>query len=604
MAIYAESTVAQAILNASDKYGNSPALCKKADGTWQTISWRQYGQTVQFIALGLLSLGLNKGDRVCILGDNSPEWLYADMGTMSVGGVSVGIYATNAPQQVQYVINDCGARFLFVENEPQLNKILPLRGDLPSLEHIIVFGPLTGEANRDPGVIHLDDLLEHGKVCASNEPDLWRGRGEEIKPDDLAILIYTSGTTGPPKGAMLSHSNLMFQAECQSDTLPIAHDDVQISFLPFSHIGERLLGATRPLLGGSVVYFAESPLMIAENIREIAPTMFFGVPRFWEKFHAEITGGVEASGAIRQLAWKLAFKTGQQIAQCKMEEKEPSPLLKAKFKFADRMVLNWAKRIVGLQRTRYVICGGAPSSPELIEWFTALGIDMRQTYGLTESSGVVSIPPVGLNRIGTVGKALPSTDIRIEADGEILVQGRNVFQGYYGNLAKTQEAIEGEWLRTGDIGALDDQGYLKILGRKKDIIVTAGGKNISPSEIENQLKFSPYITEAMVIGDSRKFLSALIVIDPQNVQQFAREKGITGEGLAKLYDAPEVAALFQSEVDKVNAGFSRAEQIKKFNLIHHPLSPSDEALTPTLKLKREKFEEKYRDIVEAIYSEI
>lgn len=592
-----EETVSRAIIRAGKQFGEAPALREKVDGSWTTTSWRDYIEASRSVGLGLLALGLEPQDRVCILAGNSPRWLHADMGIIGVGGVSVGIYATNAPVQVAHVIRDCGARFIFVEDQAQLDKVAEQLGELPDLVQIIVFEKTFEFADEKVAAMPMRQLSHFG---ARIEPGRWEECAKAVKSTDLALLIYTSGTTGPPKGAMLSHQNVMFQMQGQDKTLPIGPADAQISFLPFSHIGERLLGAFRPLMGGSAVSFVESPLTIAENIREVAPTLFFGVPRLWEKFHDEIIGSVLASSPLRRMKWRLAMAVGRRIARCKLAEREPSLPLRSLFWISDALALDEAKRLVGLHRTGYVICGGAPTSPELIEWFLALGIDMRQTYGLTESTGVVSVPPVGKNRIGTTGQAFPGSQVRIAGDGEILVQGGNVFQGYYNSPEKTAEVLKDDWLYTGDIGALDNDGYLTILGRKKDIIITAGGKNVSPSEIETQLKFSPLIAEAMVVGDGRKYLTGLIIIDFENV---SRQVGGNGRGFAEVCNDKKVAPLIQGEIDAANTNLSTVEQIKKFRLIDQPLNPQDEALTPTMKLKRHLFEERYRGLIETMYDE-
>ncbi len=596
-------TIASAFVAASELRGERTALREKRLGIWQSISWREYGERARQIGLALIAMGFERGDRACIMGDNCPEWFFADMGVIGIGGVSVGIYATDSADQVAHLANDCGCRVFFVGDEEQLDKILQVRDRTPALERIVVFDMEGLLDFDDPMVLSLADLLALGRDHASSLGDAWHRRVAEVAPEDIALLIYTSGTTGPPKGAMMTHLNVVFQSAILSQAMPIGARDEQLSFLPLSHIAERLLGSFRPIFNGSVVNFAESQETIPENIREISPTIFFGVPRIWEKFYSSATIAAKDGTRFERWAFDAAIAIGHRMAACRLNDLSPSPWLRAVHWLADVVVLTRTKKLIGMERAKYVVTGAAPISPDLIRWFFALGLDLREAYGLTETSGVVSLPPGNRRKIGTVGVALPDTEVRISAVGEILVRGAHVFTGYWGLPEKTAETIVDGWLHTGDIGVLDNEGFLKIVDRLKDIIITAGGKNIAPSEIENQLKFSSYIADAIVIGDRRKYLTALIMLDHDNVAKFAQDNDVPFTNFASLCRAPRVLELIEAEVAKVNDRFARVEQIKKFRLIDVQLTPEDEELTPTMKLKRKFVNERYKALIDAMYED-
>ncbi len=594
-------TIAGAFVAACELRGERTALREKRRGAWRSISWRQYGERARWIGLALISMGFKHGDRACIIGNNCPEWFFADMGVVCIGGVSVGIYATDSADQVAHLAKDCGCRVCFVEDEEQLDKILRVRDRTPALERIVVFDMKGLAELDDPMVLSLAQMEALGRDHAGMLSDVWRRRVAEITPEDIALLIYTSGTTGPPKGAMLSHRNVVFQSAVLDQVMPIDATDEQLSFLPLSHIAERLLSSFRPIFAGSTVNFAESQETVPENIREISPTVFFGVPRIWEKFYSSITIAAGDGTRLERWSFAVAIALGDRMAQCRLNKISPSPWLRIIHWFADAVVLNRVKKLIGMERAKYVVTGAAPISPDLIRWYFALGLDMREAYGLTESSGVLSLAPRNGRKIGAVGAPLPGTEVRIAESGEILVRGAHVFQGYWGLPEKTAETIVDGWLRTGDIGVLDNEGFLKIVDRLKDVIVTAGGKNVSPSEIENQLKFSPFIADAVVIGDRRKYLTALIMIDHDNVAKFAQDNEIPFTNFASLCHAPPVLELVEAEVARVNSRFARVEQIKKFRLIDVQLTPEDEELTPTMKLKRKFVSERYKASIDGMY---
>ena len=598
-----DATLGTAFFAAVAKRGERPALRRKHFGLWKSIGWREYGERVRNIGLALIGMGFERGDRACILGNNCPEWFFADLGIVSIGGISVGIYATDSPAQVAGLGNDCGCRVVFVEDDEQLDKVLQVRERMPALERIVVFDMEDLSDIDDPMIVSLEQFEALGCARMPAAEEEWRRRIAETKPDDVALLIYTSGTTGPPKGAMLTHGNIVFQSAILGQVMPIGPGDEQLSFLPLSHIAERLISIFRPIFNGAIVNFAENLETVPENIREISPTVFFGVPRIWEKFYSAATIAANDGTRLERWAFDAAIAIGRRMAECRLAAATPSVWLRAIHRVANATILLRTRKLIGMESTKYVLTGAAPISSDLIKWFFAIGLDMREAYGMTETAGVVSLPPPDRRRVGTVGVALPETEVKLSSVGEILVRGPHIFSGYWGLPDKTAETIVEGWLHTGDIGAVDGDGFLRVVDRLKDIIITAGGKNISPSEIENQLKFSPYISDAVVIGDKRKYLTALIMIDHDNVAKFAQDNDVPFTNFASLCRAPRVQTLIDGEVAKVNERFARVEHIKKFRLIDVQLTPEDEELTPTMKLKRKFVNERYRPLIEGMYAE-
>ena len=583
--------------------GDRPALREKHLGIWRAISWRDYGERAKHVGLGLVALGLQPRDVVSIIAENCPEWLYTDLGTMCVGGVTNGIYTTDSPRQVEYIVNDSGTRFFFAENEEQLDKILTVRGRCPELVKIFVYDMEGLHGFRDEQVMPFDALLELGARYEREHPGAYEPMVELAQPEDLALLVYTSGTTGPPKGAMISHRNILFQLGYSDFLTPPREGDQQLSFLPLSHIAERTFTVFYPLATGATVNFAESIDTVPENIREVAPAVFFAVPRIWEKFYSAVALRMREATTLGKLAYRWAIGVGMRVAAERLAGRAPGLGLRLVHRVADFLVLDNLKRSMGLHRARAAATGAAPIAPELIRWFMALGIDMREVYGQTENCGLATAMPAHRTKLGTVGVARPDTEIRVAPDGEILLRGPHVFMGYYKNPGKTAETIRDGWLHTGDVGEMDADGFVRITDRMKDIIITAGGKNVTPSEIENHLKFSPYISDAVVIGDQRKFLSCLVMIDHETVAQFAQERNVPFTNFASLCRAREVQDLIWAEIERVNRELARVETIKTFRLIEQILTPEDDELTPTMKLKRAFVNTKYKDVIDAMYSE-
>src|SRR3989339_2283729 len=581
--------------------GPNIALRTKKLGLWHGITWNQYHKKAEQVGCALVFLGLEKGDAACIIGENSIEWVMADMGIQCVGGVSVGVYATNAWQQVEYVINHCDARFLFVENEEQLDKWLMFRDHAPHLKKVIVWDTKGLRDYSDPLVMTFDALIELGEQTAQENPSLFKEKQDQVLEEDLSVLIYTSGTTGPPKGAMLTHKNVMWTAKAVAETNPVYREDEVLSFLPLCHIFERLFTVFIHIRFGYIVNFVEKPDTVMQNMKEVSPTIGYAVPRIWEKYYSSIMIKMADATWLKRLAFGLAMKAGKNRAHLIMQEKPVGLFQNAAYFLAWFIVFRKLKERLGFENIRVAISGAAPISKEVLHFFQSIGMNLIEGYGQTEGTGVTTLSPEYGARPGTVGKALDGVKIRIAQDGEILIQSPGVFKGYYKSEAATAAGMTEGWLCTGDVGEMDADGFLKITDRKKDIIVTAGGKNITPQYIENKLKASIYINDAVVIGDRRKYLTCLIMIDEDNVVKFAQDHKIQFSTYKDLTGDEQIIALIGGEVQKVNETLSRVENIRKFTLIPKRLYEEDGEVTPTMKIKRKKVHEAYSDLIEAMY---
>ncbi len=594
-------TLPKLFRNRVSSLANQVVMREKDLGIWRSYTWKDYGARAMEIGMGLISLGLRPGDKVSIVSDPNKEWLFTDMGVICAGGVSSGVYTTDSAVQLEYLITDSNTRYLFVENEEQLDKALEIRGNTPGLHKIIVYDMSGLRDLVDDDVMSLDELYDRGRIFSQQDPDLWDSRIDNVKPEDLLILIYTSGTTGKAKGAMISNRNILFQMQILPKLFRAERLDEQLSFLPLCHIAERTFSIHIPLTVGSIVNFVEGPDTVFENLQEISPSYFCAVPRIWEKFYSSVSIKVRESTRFGKWAYDQAINVGYQVAERKIE-KQPVPAgLAFRRWLAEVLVLRNVKEILGLDRVKWTLTGAAPVSPDLIKWYMALGIDMLEIYGQTESCAVGTLNRPGHFKMGTVGPAVPGCEAKISDQGEILFKGPFVFMGYLNQPEKTTETVVDGWLHTGDVGRIDNEGFVKVTDRMKDIIITAGGKNITPSEWENQLKFSPYVSDAVVIGDKRKYLSCLVMIDQENVEKFAQDKNVPFTNYASLCKAEEVVNLIHDEITRVNKDFARVETIKKFRLINQLLTAEDEELTPTMKLKRGFVSEKYRDLIDSMY---
>jgi long-chain acyl-CoA synthetase len=595
------NTIPAMFWHAVETRGGKTALRQKEFGIWKATSWCEFGEASREVGLGLVRLGFGPGETVSILSNTNREWMYADMGALGAGGVTSGIYPTDSASQVEYLLADSRSVYVFVEDEEQLDKVLEVRERLPALRRIVVFDMEGLQRFSDPMVMSLEELRRLGFELHQKEPEEWPARLRSRGPQDLAILIYTSGTTGKPKGAMISHANAMHATRCNALTLPSGEGGERMCFLPLCHVAERIGGAYLAMYSGGVMNFVEKPETVPENVREIAPTGFLAVPRIWEKFYSEIMIRLKNATALERRAYELAIGIGHKVAAHRIAGEPVPMILRIIFWLARVLVLANIRKAIGIHRCSWIATGAAPISPDLIRWYMALGMKVIELYGMTEASGAITTNPLGRCKPGTVGVAGPYGEVAISPQGEILVRGEHVFMGYLNLPEKTAETVIDGWLHTGDVGTFDEDGHLRITDRLKDIIITAGGKNITPSEFENQLKFSPYITDAVVIGDRRPYLTCLVMIDHDNVEKYAQDHDIPFTNFASLCRAREVRELIQAEIDKVNAGFARVEQIKRFSLIEHKLTAEDEELTPTMKLKRKFVNEKYRPLIEAMY---
>ncbi len=576
---------------------------QKELGIWRAWSWTRAGDAVREIAGGLMSLGVAPGETVSILSNTVIEWVLSDLASLSCGAVCNGIYPTDAASQVQYLCEDSRTTILFVEDDEQLDKALEVRAQVSTLRKIVVFDMEGLRELDDENVISLDALRALGRDFNALHPDEMDKRVKACQPADLAILVYTSGTTGKPKGAMHSHKGLVYTVRGYNTLVAQDEHDERMCFLPLCHIAERLGGEYFALYTGSILNFVENPETVPENVREIAPTVFTAVPRVWEKFYSGVMIGLKEATPLQQLAYKWSIGVGTEIAEKVLVGQPVDGLLRFKFVLARKLALDNVRKLIGIHRSRFLVTGAAPISPDLVKWYLALGVPMLEVWGMTESCGAATGVPATRIKPGSIGPAAAYNEVRLDpATNEILVRGANVFMGYLNQPEKTAETIDADgWLHTGDVGTVDGDGYFHITDRMKDIIITAGGKNVTPSELENELKFSPYITDAVVVGDRKPYLTVIVMIDQENVEKYAQDNDVPFSNYASLTKAPKVQELIQGEIDRVNAKFARVEQIKKFFLLDTQLSAEDEELTPTMKLKRQLVQKKYEPQIEAMY---
>jgi len=601
--VMAGETIPAIFWNAVAARGPNVWMRQKDLGIWRSWTWNESGQAVREIGHGLMALGFEARHTASILSNTNIEWVLCDLAVLSAGGISNGIYPTDAPEQVHYLCEDSGTRVLFVEDDEQLDKALAVRASLPLLQKIVVFDMEGLRDFHDPMVISLKQLQALGREHAQQNPDMLKQRSAACKPEELAILVYTSGTTGKPKGGMHSHHGLVYTVRGYNTLIARDERDECMCFLPLCHIAERMAGEYFSMYTGAKLNFVENPETVPENVREIAPTVFGAVPRVWEKFYSGVMIALKEAGGLQQAVYGWAIGVGHQVVNLVLAQK-PVPLsLKLRFHVARLLALNNVRKMIGIHRARFLVTGAAPISPDLVRWYLALGLPMLEVWGMTETCGAGTGAPAHRIKPGSIGPAAEFNEMRLDpVTGEILVRGPNVFMGYLNLPEKTAETIDADgWLHTGDVGVVDEEGFFRITDRMKDIIITAGGKNITPSELENELKFSPYVTDAVVIGDKRRYLTVIIMIDQENVEKYAQDNDVPFSNYASLTHSAEVQNLIQAEVDRVNKKFARVEQIKKFWLLDTQLSAEDEELTPTMKLKRKLVEKKYAPQIEAMY---
>jgi long-chain acyl-CoA synthetase len=606
-------TIPRRLFTQAERRPDAPAHHTKSGGVYRPKSYRQLADEVRRAGKAFIALGQKPGFTTCILGFNRSEWVAFDVAAMAAGGAPAGIYTTCSPDEVAYIIHHAESEVVLLENENQWSKVHEKLGELPRLKYVVMMRGAPridhageamearpgepGSAPKPPLVMSYDDFLSRGD--AVTDADFF-ARLDALEPDGLATLIYTSGTTGPPKGVMLSHRNLSWTAECARDLVNGNAQDCALSYLPLSHIAEQVFTIHGPLTMGCSVYFAESIDKVSDNLKEVQPTLFFGVPRIWEKMHAGITAKLkEAKGTKKKLV-EWAMKAARQANEIRMRGGEPQGLVRAQYGLAQRLVLGKLKAAIGMSRARTCVSGAAPVAQEILEFFAGIDVLVSEVYGQSEDTGPTSFNRARNMKLGTVGEPVPGVEVKIADDGEILVKGPNVFLGYYNEPEATAETLEDGWLRSGDLGQFDKEGFLSITGRKKDIIITAGGKNIAPKNIEGALKNYPPIVEAVVIGDRRKYLTALVVIDAAQAAEIAGTSSADPEALKRH---PAVLAAVQKAIDEVNASLARVETVKKFHILEKPFTIEAGELTPTLKLKRRVVYDRYAREIEGMYAE-
>ena len=580
--------------------GAATAHREKDLGIWQAYSWTDYLDHARMIGMGLRALGLQRGDVISILSEDNKEWLYCDMAAQCMGAISSGVYTTDSASQLAYLVNDSQSKFLFVENDEQLDKFLEVADQMPSLIKVIILDPEGLHDFHHDKCMMLSDLYDLGRK--NDDAAAFNAEIDKTRPQDVCVLIYTSGTTGMPKGVMLTQENIMAGMEISLYALPFEKHAEQLCFLPLCHILERLVSLYTPLMISSTVNFAESPETVFDNLREVSPHGFIAVPRVWEKIYSRVLIMAQEATPLGRWAFAQATRAGRARAEYVLDGKTPPALVSLRYRIWDFLVLANLRRMLGLDRNRRGLTGAAPISPELLRWYHAIGVPLYEGWGMSETSGVGAMCLPEHSKVGSIGQAMPGAQLRIGADGEIQMKGLSVFSGYLNKPDKTAEAFtEDGWLRTGDVGRIDNEGFVTITGRIKDIIITAGGKNITPAEIESRLKFSHYISDAVIIGDKRKYLTCLIMIDQENVEKFAQDNKVPFSDFRSLCRAEAVLDLIRAEVDAVNREFARVEQIKDFRLIDVLLTAEDEELTATMKLKRATVETRHKALIDAMY---
>ncbi len=584
------------------EWAERSALRRKVGGLWHSLTWLEYYDRARAVGLALANQGLKRGSVVCVLAENRPEWLYVDLGAQCMGMVGNGIYPTSSAEQVFHVLSDSGAEALFVENQEQLEKALAVRARCPKLKVIAVMEREGLRNLNDPGIQFFDDFLALGTALANTQAHFFEEAIDASKPADIGFLVYTSGTTGAPKGAMISNSNIVFQMTQAPAYLDVVPGDKSLSFLPLCHIAERMATVFNPLAVGLIVHFPENAGTVMNDMREVAPHVVFAPPRFWEKMVSQVE--LFMRDAIVPARW--VYQKARTLGEASVAAQLRGEAVRSKG-FTTRAVQWMAYRniriFLGLQNVKSALTGAAPVPPDLIKWYLGLGVELREAFGMTETCGFCTATPPGGIRLGWAGVRAQGSEIRIGADNEIQIRGPNVFAGYWNNAEKTAETIDPEgWLHTGDCGELDADGYLAIRDRIKDILITSGGKNITPSHIESLIKFSPFVTDAVVIGDGRKFLTALIMIDQEHVARHAQENQIPYTDFASLTRAEAVIDLLRNEIERINPQLARVEQIKEFRIIGELLTAEDEELTPTMKLKRKVIASKYADLIDSMYT--
>ena len=581
--------------------GARPALRRRTETAWEALSWGDYGRAVAEVTAGLADLDVEPGDRVAILSGNRVEWHLADFGTLCNGSVTVPIYQTSSSDQIAYILENANAVLCFVENHELLAKVLEVRDRLPALRHVVVFE--NGDRIDDPFLLGLEQLRAIGVARLEREPDLFERRADAVVPEQLATLVYTSGTTGPPKGAMVSHANIIWTIRSAAAMFEIRAHERLLSFLPLSHIAERMMSDFAPVAVGGETWFARSLATVAEDLRDCRPTVFFAVPRVWEKAQEAVLEQFGDENRLRRLVIERYVDLGEHVMSHHETVHEAPLWERVPYAALDAAVGARIRAEMGLDQAHILITAAAPMHPDLIRWYHSIGMPIVELYGQTESCGPTTCNPPGRNRVGTVGQPLPGVRVLIADDGEILVKGGNVCMGYFANPEGTAELIDKDgWMHSGDVGRLDENGYLTITGCKKDLIITAAGQNIAPQDIELDLRYHELIGEAIVIGEGQRYLTALLTLDGDALKRWADLHGKIAD-YEVLAGDPDLRAEIDRFVAEVNRKRSRVEHIRKYRLLAHELTVAEGELTPTLKVKRNVVSDHYRGLIDGMYAE-
>jgi long-chain acyl-CoA synthetase len=584
-------TIADLLPKAAAQYGSNVAVRYKEGDAWVSKTFAEVLEIVRPLAFGLVTLGVEKGDRVSILGNTRPEWTYFDFAALSIGATVVPIYQTNSPEECRYVLENSDSKVVVVEDAEQLEKVRQVRDQLPQLEQIVL---MTGSAED---AISMEDLAAKG---GGGDDATWEALYEAVTPEDICTFIYTSGTTGPPKGCIISHGNYRAMLDMVKETSVIEEGDLTYLYLPLAHSFALLIQLGSYDLGTAIAYWERDPLKILPNLAELKPSYFPSVPRIFEKIYTAATSAMEKEGGLKKAIFDWAIKVGEKMRQAERSGRKPGFLLQRQYDFADKKVLSKIRGLFG-GNIRLAVSGAAPINPEILRFFDAAGVLVLEGWGMTETSTAATISSPDDFKVGTIGKPFPGCEVRIADDGEILVKGPNVFQGYHKNPEATAETIVNGWLHTGDIGEIDSEGFIKITGRKKDIIITAGGKNITPANLEAEIKQHPLVSQCVVVGDRRPYLVALVTLDPEEAVKYAQENDLP-EDPVQLAQNPDVRANIEAHVEKINQNFARVEQVKKISILPNDLSQESGELTPTLKVKRAVVAQKHEGAIEQLYA--
>jgi len=584
-------TIADLLPRAAEMYGSAVAVKFKEGDRWVDRTFDEVREIVRPLAFGLVTLGIEKGDRVAILGNTRPEWTYFDFAALSIGATVVPIYQTNSPEECRYVLENSDSKVVVVEDAEQLEKVRQVRDQLPQLEQIVL---MTGSAED---AISMEDLAAKG---AGGDNATWKTLYEAVAPGDICTFIYTSGTTGPPKGCIISHGNYRSMLTMVNEVSVIEDEDLSYLYLPLAHSFALLIQLGSFDLGTTIAYWERDPLKILPNLAEVKPTYFPSVPRIFEKIYTAATSGMEKEGGLKKAIFDWSIKTGAKMHEVERSGRKPGFLLQRSYDFADKQVLSKIRNLFG-GRIRLAVSGAAPINPEILRFFDAAGVLVLEGWGMTETSTAATISTPEDFKVGTIGKPFPGCEVKIAEDGEILVKGPNVFQGYHKNPEATKETIVDGWLHTGDIGEIESDGFIKITGRKKDIIITAGGKNITPANLEAEIKQHPLVSQCVVVGDRRPYLVALVTLDPEEAVKYAQEHDLP-EDPGQLAQNRDVKAAIEAHVEKINQNFARVEQVKKISILPHDLSQETGELTPTLKVKRAVVAQKHEGAIEQLYA--